>query len=43
MYRRRELQERFNISVGKRYRAPRQSTDTGTYKNKKIINLNNTR
>lgn len=35
MYRRREMQERFNISVGtgSRYRTSRQSTDTGIYVN----------
>lgn len=34
IYRRRELQERFNISVGSgsRYRTSRQSTDTGMCK-----------
>lgn len=36
MYRRREIQERFNISVGtgSRYRTSRQSTDTGMYNEK---------
>lgn len=34
MYRRREMQERFNISVGTRYRTSRQSTDTGMYNEK---------